>query len=65
MTRTSRVRVNFDNGTIAETIVRTIGKDLTREEANRQHDEAVDNVVNAIRSLPYAGQAPLRAVEIV
>ena len=65
MVRTSRVRVKFDNGTVSEAIVRTKGVELTRDEAQRQHDEAVDSVSQAIRTLAYVGTAPLRAVEII
>jgi hypothetical protein len=72
MLRKSVVRVKFDNigsfrkrsGNTVEAIVRTNGRNLTRDEAQTQHDAAVDRVVDAIRSLPYVGTAPLRAVEI-
>ncbi len=67
MVRTSRVRVKFDNSaeTVAEVIVRTTSKNLTRDESTEQHDSAVDRVIDAVRRLPFAGYAPLRAVEII
>ena len=64
MKRTTKVRVKFEGGTVAEATVSTTGVDLLRHEAQSQHDEAVDRVVGAIRTLPYAGDAPLRAVKI-
>jgi hypothetical protein len=72
MLRKSVVRIKFDNvgsfrkrnGNHVEVIVRTNGKNLTRDEAQEQHDSAVDKVVEAVRTLPYVGTAPLRAVEI-
>lgn len=64
MKRTTKVQVKFDNGTTATAIVTTVGTDLTREEAKSQHDEAIDNVVGALRTLPYAGTAPIRNVRV-
>lgn len=64
MKHSSTVIVKFASGAIAKSIVKTEGTQLTREEARHQHDTAVDNVVGALRELPYAGQAPLRSVDI-
>jgi hypothetical protein len=65
MKRTTKVRVKFDSGNYAESVVTTFNKGgLTRDEATHQHDEAVDKVVMALRSLPYVADAPLRSVSI-
>jgi hypothetical protein len=65
MKRTSTVRVKFDSDNYAEAVVTTFTKGgLTRDEAQKTHDEATDNVVGAIRSLPFLGSAPLRNVKI-
>jgi hypothetical protein len=67
MKRVSTVKVKFNNGQFATAIITIdsrIKTRLTRDEAQHQHDEAVDNVVSALRSLPYVGTAPLRSVQI-
>lgn len=64
MTRTTKVRVRFDNGTKAEAVISTDGVELTRDEAKYQHDDAVDSVINSLRTLRYVGTAPLRNVII-
>lgn len=71
MKRVSRIRIAFDSnnykgkrGNFAEAIVTNNGVGLTRDEAQSRHDEAVDKVVEAIRTLPYTGTAPLRSVRI-
>ena len=71
MKRTSRVRVYFEkkqrgkNTNFVDVLVKTNGVGLTRDEAETQHDAAIDRVVEAVRHLPYVGTAPLRSVSIV
>ncbi len=65
MKRKTIVNVNFGEHGIAQAVVTTRGAEgLTRDEQQWQHDKAVDNVVEALRELPYMGSAPLRNVSI-
>jgi hypothetical protein len=67
MKRKSTVKIRFDNGTVASAVVTTNSPSrifLTRRESKQQHDEAVDKIADALRSLPYVPNAPLRTVTI-
>lgn len=71
MKRVSRVRVDFDDtnykgkrGTFADIVVKTNSTGLTMDEARQQHDDAVDGIVSAARTMRYAGTAPMRCVSI-
>jgi hypothetical protein len=64
MKRTSKVKVNFDDGTRVQVVVTTEGNHLMRDEAQQQHDDAVDGCVSAVKTLRYAGIAPYRCVHV-
>ncbi len=67
MKRSSLVTIRFENGTKVQARVvtdTTRTGTMLRDEANEQHDAAVDNVVGALRTLPYLPTAPLRRVSI-
>lgn len=66
MKRKTTIRIQYDDGQTAEAIVTTNNKKarLARFEAAAQHDHAVDAVVQALRNIPYAPAAPLRAVRL-
>ena len=64
MKRTSTVKVIFEDGTRASAIVSTSGNSLTRDEAQTQHDRAVDSIADTLRDLRFVSVAPWRRVKI-
>jgi hypothetical protein len=64
MKRISTVKVAFEDGTRAEAVVTTSGRQLTREEAQTQHDRVVDRIAESLRDLSYTSTAPWRRVRI-
>ena len=66
MKRVSKIRIKYEGGTVADVTVKldSNGKQLTRDEAKLQHDEAVDAVIASIRDIRFERVATFRNISV-
>ena len=63
MKRVIKINIQLSDGSIEATVKLNI-VNLVREEQQRVVDEITDNVVGALRTIPYHATAPYRCIKI-